>query len=202
MYRILASLALALFLSAPAWAEGKVEAHQGTVISVSGNQLHMLNRNGTESTVQLAPNAMVFCDGKVCQLGDLKPGTSVWVTTPSDDLKVAVNVQAQIGKLAQAGREAQHPGRQGRTAKRRRDLERGHQGGGRHRRLAERHPISRRRPRRYPAGAARPADSGFQGPSRSNALRIIGVVSGVAMDSEGFLSRETAERNSLTQLYC
>ncbi len=105
MHRVLTGLALALLISAPVWAEGKTETHQGTVISVTGNQLHMRNANGTEYTHVLAPNAMVFCDGKVCKLGDLKSGMHIWVTTPADDLKTAVNVQAQSGNVAEVPRE-------------------------------------------------------------------------------------------------
>lgn len=101
MYRVLTGLALALLLSAPAWAEDRTETHQGSVISVTGKELHMRNTNGTEYTHLLAPNAMVFCDGKVCKLSDLKPGMHIWVTTLASNLKTAVNVQAQTRYVAE-----------------------------------------------------------------------------------------------------
>jgi hypothetical protein len=47
-----------------------------------------------EHTHTLAPDAKVMCDGKTCTLSDLKPGQRVRITTPRDNLDMALRVEA------------------------------------------------------------------------------------------------------------
>lgn len=100
MYRILSlcliALALVVFAGAPALADDKDTAntHEGTVVSVTGNQLIMKDKAGKEHTHQLAASADITCDGKTCKLSDLKPGQKIRVTTTKGDEKTATKVEA------------------------------------------------------------------------------------------------------------
>ncbi len=112
MHRVLALclavLALAAFLTAPALAEDKTETHEGKVVSVKGNQLTMTDQTGTEVTHTLAADAKVTQDGKPATLADLKPGTTVRVTTPQDNRETALRVEAQT-QQAGAGQQPAQP---------------------------------------------------------------------------------------------
>jgi hypothetical protein len=99
-YRIpllLVALALVLFVAAPVLAdEGKGNTHTGTVVSVTGNKLVMKGtaENDAEHTHTILDTAIITCDGKKCELSDLKPGQKVRVTTKADDKTIVTKVQA------------------------------------------------------------------------------------------------------------
>ncbi len=102
MYRFLSlclsALALVVFVSAPALAQAQNKdtgnTHEGTIVSAKNNEIVMKDKAGKEMTHQLAPTAQILCDGKKCQLSDLKPGQKVRVTTKKNDEKVATRVEA------------------------------------------------------------------------------------------------------------
>ncbi len=102
--RWLAALALVCFVVAPALADQKTQTqtHEGTVVSVSGDKLTMRDNDGKEMTHTLARDAKVMCDGKECQLSDLKPGMRIWVTTPADNANQATLVKAETRATNQA----------------------------------------------------------------------------------------------------
>ncbi len=108
---LLGAVALGLFLGAPILAQEKTATHQGTVVSVKGNELRMMHPDGKEATHTLAPNATVLCNGKTCKLSDLKPGTPVSVTTPAGNLKTALRVEAKQAEAgnAPAAQQPQNP---------------------------------------------------------------------------------------------
>jgi hypothetical protein len=98
-------LALALFAGMSARAEDKDaqkgETHEGTVVSVTQNKLVMKakakdkdGKEGEEHTHTLAANAKVTCDGRTCNLEDLKPGTKIRVTTKKGEKDIATRVEA------------------------------------------------------------------------------------------------------------
>jgi hypothetical protein len=105
----LMALALALFVGAPVLADEakkdddkaaeRANTHEGTVVSVTAGKLVMKStpKDGEEAKEHshtLANNAKVMCDGKECQLEDLKPGQKIRVTTKKGDKKTAVKVEA------------------------------------------------------------------------------------------------------------
>jgi hypothetical protein len=103
-YRVLplflAALALALFAAMPALAADKsdTKSHSGKVVRVEGNKLVMVDKDGKNEHVHtLAADATITCNGKKCQLTDLKKGMFITVTT-RDNGKVAVRVDAKTGK--------------------------------------------------------------------------------------------------------
>ncbi len=89
----MAALAVTMFVSSPAWA-AKANTHDGRLVSVSGNQLVTMTKNGKERSHTLTADAKVTCDGIVCMATDLKAGTKIRVTTKNDDNKVATQVEA------------------------------------------------------------------------------------------------------------
>jgi len=95
---LLAALALALFVSVPALVADdkpgeKLASHEGKVVSATGNTL-VMTADGKEHTHTLAADARIMVDGKAAQLSDLKPGMRIRVTTPKDNAKMAVRVDA------------------------------------------------------------------------------------------------------------
>jgi hypothetical protein len=92
---VLPAVALTAFLTAPVVAQEKTETHQGTMVSVSGNQLTMKDISGKEITHTLTPDAKVMFDGQQRPLSDLKPGMQISVTTPANDSKTALRVDAR-----------------------------------------------------------------------------------------------------------
>jgi hypothetical protein len=106
VYRVLplflVALALAVFIGAPVLAEdkdkddaNKANTHEGKVVSVEGNKLIMVDKEGkNEHTHQVADDAQITCDGKKCSLEDLKKGMRVRVTTDKEK-KVATRIEAR-----------------------------------------------------------------------------------------------------------
>ena len=66
----------------------------GTVVSVSGDQLTLTRKDGQEHRHTLAANAKVTCDGKACLAADLKPGMRVRVTTENAQPHAATRIEA------------------------------------------------------------------------------------------------------------
>ena len=73
----------------------------GKVVSISGNNLVMANAAGSdEHTCNLALDAMLSCDGKICKAADLKPGMKIRVTTNIDAPQATTQVEAIDKNLA------------------------------------------------------------------------------------------------------
>jgi len=106
MYRMfsLASLALALFVAAPALtaraadpiAPLAADAHtqDGKVVSIAGDKLVVADKDGKESTYALAADAKVTCDGTVSKASDLKPGMKIRVTMNKDEKAAVSRIEA------------------------------------------------------------------------------------------------------------
>jgi uncharacterized protein YdbL (DUF1318 family) len=79
-----AALALAVVLSQTVRAEDAT--HEGTVVKAGDGTLVMTDKDGkNEHTMDVAKDAKITCDSKVCKLADLKSGSTVIVTTRKDD---------------------------------------------------------------------------------------------------------------------
>jgi hypothetical protein len=99
MFRMLlplASLAVALFVSAPALANKDAidKTHDGKVVSVIGDKLVMTGKDGKEHTHTLLLDGKVTCDGNSCKLEDLKPGMRIRVTTKEGDMQTVTRIEA------------------------------------------------------------------------------------------------------------
>ncbi len=57
----------------------------GKIVSVKANKLTMEGKGGKECTFDVAANAKIMCDGKECNLTDLKTGIRVRVTADTAD---------------------------------------------------------------------------------------------------------------------
>ncbi|MGH7172642.1 MAG: hypothetical protein ACRELG_20365 [Gemmataceae bacterium] len=66
----------------------------GTVVSVSSDDLTMTTTAGKDESHTLAADLKVTCDGKVCQAADLKPGMRIRVTTGSADPHAVTRIEA------------------------------------------------------------------------------------------------------------
>jgi hypothetical protein len=67
----------------------------GKFVSISGKKLVMTGADGSdERTCNLAVDAKVTCDGKVCKAADLKPGMRIRVTTDREAPSDATQVEA------------------------------------------------------------------------------------------------------------
>jgi hypothetical protein len=91
----LAVLALTVFINARALAQEEAQAHEGKVVSVTGQKLVMtMKGETTEHTHTIAKDATITLDGKTATVEDLKPGMRIKVTTPKNDLKTATKIEA------------------------------------------------------------------------------------------------------------
>ncbi|HYV35963.1 MAG TPA: hypothetical protein VE988_09690 [Gemmataceae bacterium] len=66
----------------------------GTMVSVSGDKLTMIDKEGKEHGHPLAANVKVTCDGKNCLATDLKAGMKIRVTTDAADRQAATRIEA------------------------------------------------------------------------------------------------------------
>jgi hypothetical protein len=88
------TLALTVWASAPVWA---ADMHQGKVVEVGAGKLTMTDTAGkNQHTHEVATNAAVTCEGKMCGLSDVKVGDMVTVTTDMKDGKtMATKIEAK-----------------------------------------------------------------------------------------------------------
>jgi len=75
----------------------------GTVVSVGGDKLTMMNKEGKEQGHALTADIKVTCDGKVCKAADLKPGMRIRVTTEKAEPHAATRIEALDTKVAFEG---------------------------------------------------------------------------------------------------
>jgi hypothetical protein len=97
---LVAALALCVFAAVPLLAadKGDTKSHEGKFVRAEGNKLDMVDRDGkNEHTHTLSADAVITCNGKKCQVTDLKKGMFIKVTT-RDNGKVAVRVDAKKDK--------------------------------------------------------------------------------------------------------
>jgi hypothetical protein len=66
----------------------------GTMVSVSGDKLTMMDKEGKEHGHPLAASLKVTCDGKSCMVTDLKAGMKIRVTTDAADRQAATRIEA------------------------------------------------------------------------------------------------------------
>jgi hypothetical protein len=97
-----ASLALALFVVAPALAKkgGKGKSHKGTVVSVEGNKLTMTGKKGKNHSHEIGDDVTITLNGKTAKLSDLKPGTKIKVTMEG---KKVTKIEAKTKKKKGGG---------------------------------------------------------------------------------------------------
>src|SRR5262245_23134885 len=75
---LLAVLALAVFVAAPAGAdEKKGDTHEGTVVKAGDGKLTMADKDKKEHTHTVAVDAKITIDGKDAKLADLKAGDTI-----------------------------------------------------------------------------------------------------------------------------
>lgn len=95
---VLAAVAvLALALNPLLADDAKPGTHEGKVVKAEAGKLTMTDKDGkNEHTHTIPAGAKVTCDGKECKVEDLKPGSSVKVTTEKkEDKVVVVSVEAK-----------------------------------------------------------------------------------------------------------
>lgn len=74
--------------------EQPAKTHEGKVVTVSGDKLTTTCAEGKEHCHTMAKDAKVTCDGKASQIGDLKAGSQVRVTTHKDNSQLATAVDS------------------------------------------------------------------------------------------------------------
>lgn len=97
----LSVLALALFLGSAAVGgdtDVKGNTHDGVFVKAEGKTFTMKTKGGKEHEHTLAPKGVVTCDGKKCELSDLKEGTFIRVTTAKGDQTTALRVEGKTKK--------------------------------------------------------------------------------------------------------
>ena len=67
---------------------------RGTVVSMLGSELVMVNNVGWEHTLTVAPDVEVTCDGVVCARQDLHPGERIQVTMLRSDRSVVTCIHS------------------------------------------------------------------------------------------------------------
>jgi hypothetical protein len=109
LYRVIgftfALLALLALVNGAAVYAGDKNVHDGKVVSVKGDKLVMEIKGGKTHMHEVIPNAKITCDGKKCELLDLKKGTFIRVQTDNNDR--AVSIQAFVKTTAPSGTEKQ-----------------------------------------------------------------------------------------------
>lgn len=75
----------------------KPGTHEGKVVKAEAGKLTMTDKDGkNEHTHKVPASAKVTCDGKECKVEDLKPGSTVKVTTEKkEDKIVVVSIEAK-----------------------------------------------------------------------------------------------------------
>ncbi len=87
-------LALALAVSTPALA---ADSHQGKVVSAWYGMLTMTDMAGkNQHTHEVATDAAISCEGKTCNLSELKVGDTITVTLDKKgDETVVIKIEAK-----------------------------------------------------------------------------------------------------------
>jgi hypothetical protein len=67
---------------------------EGTLLSVTGNHLAMLNLEGERVTQTLVRSATVTCDRIPCEVQDLSSGIRIRVTTQANKANVALSIES------------------------------------------------------------------------------------------------------------
>lgn len=67
---------------------------EGKLVSLTGTKLVMTGKQGRQSTLTLAKDAKLSCDGTACKPADLKAGGKIRVTTKKDDKTVATGIES------------------------------------------------------------------------------------------------------------
>src|SRR6476660_8561121 len=87
-------LGLSMAVLVGAVAAQEQSTHKGTFLKAEGKSFTMTGIDGKEHKHMLDERAKVTCDGKDCQITDLKSGTVIVVTTLKTDPKMATRVEA------------------------------------------------------------------------------------------------------------
>jgi hypothetical protein len=74
--------------------QASAKTHDGKVVTVIGDKLTTTCSEGHQHCHTLAKDAKVTCDGHASKAADLKPGTSVRVTTKMDDKNTATAIES------------------------------------------------------------------------------------------------------------
>ena len=64
------------------------------MVSITGDNLVMTNKEGIEHSHAMTADAKLTLDGKACTVADLKPGTKIRVTLQRDTPHAAIRVEA------------------------------------------------------------------------------------------------------------
>ena len=88
-----ATLALALFVSAAALAAQAPVTHDGKLVSITSDKLVMTGKDGKEHSHALTAAARLVLDGKACTAADLKSGTKIRVTTQGEGNSVVSRIE-------------------------------------------------------------------------------------------------------------
>lgn len=95
---VLAALAVALFVSAPALiAADAANSHTGTVVSFDGKKLVMKDDQGKEHTHNVTTTTELMLDGRrsdVATFKTLKEGTKIRVWTDKNDATKVIKIEA------------------------------------------------------------------------------------------------------------
>jgi hypothetical protein len=75
----------------------------GKVVSITGNKLVMVNKEGKHCSHTLATDAKLTRDGANCHAADLKVGSKIRVTTKKEDRGVAIGIES-LDKHAEFGK--------------------------------------------------------------------------------------------------
>lgn len=80
---------------APKW-ESIGNIHDGSVVSISGDRLVLMTREGKRFSFRVATDAKVCCDGVPCKAQDLKVGRSIRLTTDPDSKNVVNRIESIV----------------------------------------------------------------------------------------------------------
>jgi hypothetical protein len=108
LYRVLgfacALLALTVLVHGAAVYAGDKNTHDGKLVNVKGDKLTMETKGKTHSH-EVKATAKITCDGKKCELTDLKPGTFIRVLTDNDNRLVRIEAFVKTTAPASTGKD-------------------------------------------------------------------------------------------------
>src|SRR6478609_6273648 len=96
-FALMTVLALAVWVGTASAEDQKPGSHEGKVVKAEPGKLTMIDKDGKNEHAHAVPaDAKITLEGKACKIEDLKPGTSVKVTTEKkEDKLVVVSVEAK-----------------------------------------------------------------------------------------------------------